>query len=188
MYNPRQNQGHGICGAKNIYSSNVRIDNWVEETIGQHLVQTRGEAEKVYGTVTAESYCDPSQWPELPPMPAKMPSTLELKTKNKDGMPYDLLFEHNEKMKTDDRFRTVTHLTLMSQPQTLRKEFSKDSLSLQKSRQVLEDLNQSYYKTTESRHASAHLIFDPKGSGPSQALVKTAEIPNFRRRCLISKH
>lgn len=90
----KKNQGHGICGAKNIYSSSVRVDNWVEDNIGMQLASHPREPETLYRTNTMMSYIPPAEMPELPPMPANMPSTLELKTKNKDGMPYSLLFEH----------------------------------------------------------------------------------------------
>jgi hypothetical protein len=32
--------------------------------------------------------------PEAPKMPVNIPSTQELKAKNKEGMPYSLLFDH----------------------------------------------------------------------------------------------
>lgn len=89
-----KNQGHGICGSRNIYSSKVRIENWVEEGIAADLVQQNREPAKLYNTVTKDHHCDPAQWPALPAMPAKMPTTLELKTKNKEGLAYELLFEH----------------------------------------------------------------------------------------------
>lgn len=91
-----KNQGHGICGSRNIYSSKVRIDNWVEENIAVDLVNTRQDPPKLYTTLTKESFCDPSLRPELPPLPATMPTPHELKTKNKEGLAYELLFEHGD--------------------------------------------------------------------------------------------
>jgi hypothetical protein len=96
MYN-KKNQGYGICGAKNIYSSKVHLDNWVEDTIGMQLIKEPRPGHVLYQTNTASSYRNPTEQPELPPMPANMPSTLELKTKNKEGMSYALLFEHSQK-------------------------------------------------------------------------------------------
>jgi hypothetical protein len=90
----KKNQGYGICGSKNIYSSKVRLDNWVEDTIGMELGQTERPPYKLYNTVTKEAHCDPSNWPE-PQNLVNMPTPLELKTKNKDGMPYSILFEHS---------------------------------------------------------------------------------------------
>lgn len=99
MYN-KKNQGHGICGARNIYNSKVHIDNWIEDSIGMKLIQNSRPGTVLYETNTASSFNHPSERPDLPPLPANMPSTLELKTKNKDGIPYSLLFEHN--LKTTD--------------------------------------------------------------------------------------
>lgn len=99
----KKNQGYGICGSKNIYSSSVRIDNWVEDNIGMQLGHTERPPFKLYSTVTKEAHCDPSQWPEPQNLPVNMPTPLELKTKNKDGMPYALLFEHNSNVPADVR-------------------------------------------------------------------------------------
>ncbi len=97
----KKNQGYGICGSKNIYSSKVRLDNWVEDTIGMDLGHTERPPFKLYSTVTNETHCDPSLWPEPQKLPANTPTPLELKTKNKDGLPYALLFEHNSNVPTE---------------------------------------------------------------------------------------
>lgn len=90
----KKNQGHGICGAKNIYSTKCFVDNWVEDKIGTTLAANPRPAQTLYSTNTSSSYIPPAEMPEAPPLPANMPSTLELKAKNKEGMPYSLLFEH----------------------------------------------------------------------------------------------
>jgi hypothetical protein len=101
MYN-KKNQGHGICGAKNIYSCKVHVDNWIEDTVGMDLSKNPRTGDTLYRTLTAETFCPPSDRPDLPPLPANMPSTLELKTKNKEGMPYSLLFDHSMKSSESD--------------------------------------------------------------------------------------
>ena len=93
----KKNQGHGICGAKNIYSSNVKLGNWVEDTIGLDMVRNGREVETHYETNTGLSYRDPKEQPPLPNMPINMPTTQELKAKNKEGMPYSLIFDHGLK-------------------------------------------------------------------------------------------
>lgn len=93
----KKNQGHGICGAKNIYSSNVKLGNWVEDTIGLDMVRNGREVHTYYDTNTALSYKDPKEQPPLPNMPINMPTTQELKAKNKEGMPYSLIFDHGLK-------------------------------------------------------------------------------------------
>lgn len=91
----KKDQGYGICGAKNIYSSKVHLDNWVEDEIGMSLIQHPRPAITDYKTNTIRSYVNPAEAPEPPPLPANMPTTHELKTKNKEGMPYALLFQHS---------------------------------------------------------------------------------------------
>lgn len=91
----KKNQGHGICGARNIYSAKVKIDNWVEDEVGMNLSRNPRPPITSYRTNTGTSYIAPSEWPEPAALPAKMPTTLELKTKNKEGMSYALLFEHD---------------------------------------------------------------------------------------------
>ena len=98
----KKNQGHGICGAKNIYSSDVKLGNWVEDTIGLDLVQKGRTIEKNYNTNTALSFKDPKEQPPLPEMPINMPTTQELKAKNKEGMSYSLIFDHGLKTITPE--------------------------------------------------------------------------------------
>lgn len=93
----KKNQGHGICGAKNVYSSNVKLGNWVEDTIGLDLVQKGRHVESNYMSHTSLSYKAPNDQPPLPAMPINMPTTEELKAKNKEGMPYSLIFDHGLK-------------------------------------------------------------------------------------------
>jgi hypothetical protein len=106
MYN-KQNQGYGICGARNIYSSKVRVDNWVEDTIGSELAKQNRSVETLYRTNTASSFIPPSEQPQSPQPNAKMPSVHELKSKNKDGMSYALLFEHGPTSIGNERLTSV---------------------------------------------------------------------------------
>lgn len=93
----KKNQGHGICGAKNLYSTKVKLGNWVEDTIGMDMVEKGRVVESYYETNTACCYKDPKEQPPLPEMPVNMPTTQELKAKNKEGMPYSLIFDHGLK-------------------------------------------------------------------------------------------
>lgn len=83
----------GICGAKNIYSSKVKLDNWVEDDIGVLLSSKPRPPVTLYATNAMVSHCHPNQWPALE-IQTGMLSTHDLKVKNKTGMPYDLLFDH----------------------------------------------------------------------------------------------
>ena len=93
----KKNQGHGICGSKNLYSSNVKLGNWVEDKIGLQLTQQEQPVYKNYMSNTNLSYQDPKDQPPLPSMPVNMPTTQELKAKNKEGMQYSLIFDHGLK-------------------------------------------------------------------------------------------
>jgi hypothetical protein len=179
----KKNQGHGICGSKNVYSSSVRIDNWVEDNIGMQLAANPREPETFYKTNTMMSYVSPSEMPELPPMPSNMPSTLELKTKNKDGMPYSLLFEHGRNNVgsaiANDRFKTTTMLALMTRPDMTPSTQESRILLKQKSKDMLRDFQQTKHMSTESRHASSHLLLNHY---PEENLkLQATELPNFRR-------
>lgn len=93
----QSNQGHGIAGAKNIYSSKVKLGNWVEDSFGKLLTEKPREPPKLFETNTMISHPNPSKWSEPPKMPINMPSTQELKAKNKEGLQYSLLFDHGVK-------------------------------------------------------------------------------------------
>lgn len=98
----QSNQGHGIAGAKNIYSSKVKLGNWVEDSFGKLLTENSREPIKIYETNTMRSHPHPETWPEPPNMPINMLSTQELKAKNKEGLSYSLLFDHGVKEFTAD--------------------------------------------------------------------------------------
>lgn len=93
----KKNQGYGICGSKNIYSARVRVDNWVEDTIGMKLSENPRPGVANYETNTTRCFRPPSECEAPPPMPVNIPSAHELKTKNKEGMPYSLIFDHSMK-------------------------------------------------------------------------------------------
>lgn len=187
----KKNQGFGICGSRNIYSSKVRVDNWVEDNISLDLVKEPRHSQTLYRTVTREGFVDPTQMPEQPPLPVNLPSAFELKTKNKEGMPYSLLFEHNCKpVDSNDRFKSTAALTLMSRPENMKFAENSNKLSRTKSKQILDDINQCYVKSTESRYANAHLLYNPnhkiQDSEESERLG-TVVLPNFKRYALLSK-
>lgn len=113
MFNP--NQGHGICGAKNIYSSKSKLNNYVEDRIGAALASRPRPGNVNYETVTKASFKHPNEQPPLPSVPLNMPTTQELKVKNKDGMSYSMLFEHGLKDIGPEvqRYRTLDEIMRM---------------------------------------------------------------------------
>ena len=99
----KHNQGYGICGSKNIYSSQVKLDNWVEDRIGGDL-KANYDVRKthLYETNTMRSYGPPDMNLLASQPVLNIPSTQELKAKNKEGMPYSLLFDHGTREITPD--------------------------------------------------------------------------------------
>lgn len=94
--------GFGLCGHKNSYNPNVKHGNWIEDNIGGELIQSTRPGKLTYETETRKHYVSPSEMP-YHPNDTKF-SVEEIKTKNKDGLPYTLVFNHSAKV--DDRFRT----------------------------------------------------------------------------------
>lgn len=179
----KHNQGYGICGAKNSYSSKVKLDNWVEDNIGSVLAQNTSSVAHNYDTVQSSCHIHPREMPVSRRPPINMPSTQELKAKNKEGMPYSMLFDHGLRDQLPgERFTTTSMLTIMKPTPQFQNAYEKKTLQRAKSKQMLSDINLSYVKTTEQRMANAHLNFSPKDTTPS--LVKPAnacELPNFHR-------
>jgi len=68
-------------------------------------------------------------------------------------------------------------LTVMQKPNAPVEE--NHSLSRAKSKQVMEDINQCYVKTTESRSAAAHIIYTPINT--DVVASKTSDLPDFKR-------
>jgi len=93
-------------------------------------------------------------------------------------MPYSLIFDHAMKpSESEDRFKTTAMLTIMQKPNVPIEE--NRTLSRQKSKQVIQDINQAYIKTTESRNSAAHVIYTPADT--SVSANSTADLPDFKR-------
>lgn len=108
----KHNQGYGICGAKNIYSTQVKLDNWVEDRFGNDLKSNYDAPRKHhYETNTMRSYGAPDMNLLASQPVLNIPSTQELKAKNKEGMPYSLLFDHGMREITPD-VRPIEYLCL----------------------------------------------------------------------------
>lgn len=116
LYN--KNAGHGITGSKNVFSTKVHLGNWREDIIGKELVQDildsngednhmgRSRSGLLDGRDTISrnrknSFSTSSQvigsntrLKKNPGSDVKFLTQEELKTKNKDGLNYFLLFSH----------------------------------------------------------------------------------------------
>jgi hypothetical protein len=68
-------------------------------------------------------------------------------------------------------------LTIMSRPDQPLSEYRE--LSRQKSKQVIQDVNQCFVKTTENRNSTGHVIFTPVNTDVSDS--QTSALPNFKK-------
>lgn len=116
MYN--KNSGHGITGRKNVYSTKVHLGNWREDIIGKELVQdildsngddnhmgisqsgllagrdTVSRNRKNSFSTSSQAIGSTIRSKKNPANEVKFLTQEELKTKNKDGLNYFLLFSH----------------------------------------------------------------------------------------------
>ena len=91
--NNNKNLGYGICGKKNAYSSKALLDNWREDIIASTSSLKEFKAVEHYQTVSNSTYIDPKSMVMHPNIVlAKTESVANLKARNKEGMPYSLLF------------------------------------------------------------------------------------------------
>eukprot|EP01038_Epipyxis_sp_PR26KG_P006092 gene6092-8395_t len=185
MYN--SNQGHGICGAKNSYSSKIRVGNWVEDNIGMDLSKSKSSnklpVNNQYETIQAASYCPIEKRKELPSLPVNMPTTQELKAKNKEGMPYALLFDHGVRdIPAEDRFKTTAMMVMSKPSETFNTTFERPhkTLERQKSKQNIQDLNLSFVKSSEYNISTSHLAF-VQNTTPKASIGNVQELPRFNR-------
>lgn len=68
-------------------------------------------------------------------------------------------------------------LTIMQKPNMVVEE--NRSLSRQKSKQIIQDINQAYIKTSETRSATAHIIYTPTNTEVAASM--TSDLPDFKR-------
>lgn len=180
----QHNQGYGICGAKNVYSTNVKLGNWVEDKIGRELANQPRRGMITSDTETRLHFTPLENRPEPPNMPVNMPSNQELKAKNKDGMSYSLLFDHGIKpVSTDDRFTTCTMEAMQKRTDLIENALDKKILQRLKAKEMRNDINLSNTKTTEMRFANGHLTVSNSASQTPnvQSIGKTAMVPSFHR-------
>lgn len=105
--------GYGICGHKNTYTCNVKIDNWVEDTVGARLSDYRKPSMGEYSTVTKESFIDPKDMPDKAgPNPSNEPTSAIIE-RNRTGLRHDILFIHGkeEHYSPNDMYMSINQLT-----------------------------------------------------------------------------
>lgn len=171
--------GDGICGMKNIYSSKSLLDNWVEDNFGRDLVAMNRSHKLSFETEAASTHINPAQMVRKCTLPeVKVESVEVVKAKNKEGMPYSLLFGGNGISR--EEYKSTAQLSAVCNPDNTRFSKPDQYLEHQKSKSLMKERDSSHRYTTEYRSLSSRLA---AGSGPSVGPTGDVEdIPDFRRR------
>ncbi|CAM9557986.1 unnamed protein product [Discosporangium mesarthrocarpum] len=108
--------GFGICGHKNAYSNTTKCGNWVEDRFGKAATTCLGVASPptLGSTVVRDDFIHPSRMADnsvLPGEKVDIMSAADIKTKNRNGVSFNLLFGHTKnpqhaKRLQEDRFVT----------------------------------------------------------------------------------
>jgi len=182
------NQGYGICGAKNVYSSKVKLDNWVEDEFGVLLASAPRPPVGRYLSDTRAKHCDPKEMVAHPSMTSiKMMSTAELKAKNKDGTSYAQLFNHGNDMTRDERFNTTfKRLFCENQPHTLSLMRQESDLQKQKNKEKQREVNSLSNLQSQYALSTAYLGKQEERFRPRKANGPSIPIPTFGKHHMLS--
>ncbi len=191
--------GFGICGHKNQYSSAVKNGKWVEDLIGMDLARNPPKPQTPYTTETREKMIDPKDMPNNAGGGSlKMLTASEIKHKNKNGLPADLLFAHLG-APGPDRFTSVSHLCYtggkttglyraeellsMHPPKVLQEVVPVTTLMVRKSKLIAaeEDKVGSYTTTQAGKEGRVQEVPFKIRGGEN---FSDKDIPNFKRRPL----
>jgi hypothetical protein len=176
----KRNQGYGICGMKNIYSSKSLLDNWVEDNFGRDLVAMNRSQQMDFRTEMSATHIDPSQMVRKCTLPeVKVESVEVVKAKNKEGMPYSLLFGGDNITRED--YKSTAQLSQVCNPENSRFAVPEQSLERSKSRNLMKERDSAFRKTTEYRSLNAR-VSPGFGVAVIADLQDVEDIPDFRRR------
>ena len=180
------NQGYGICGAKNVYSGTALLDNWVEDRMGVQLV-SQGDrfGQKFYTTNSHQTHCDPANM-EMHPNSAniKLESVKDLKMRNKEGTPYDLLFSNPTSIANMSPYMTTSQLV---QSKGAGARFAlREGLRTSERQKRIRREDEFANNPKSVSHASSSRIPIPKAREAIDP-ASTEALPIWSRRALISK-
>ena len=198
IYN-RSGGGYGITGSRNVFSTRTHIGNWVEDVIGNDLVQpTRRPFTTLYETAAMNDWIEPSlQTVRTGPNTAKFSGSVrylskeELKIKNKEGMPYDLLFQHGkngEDIPPNQRYQAQSTLSF-AQTQLPKGEDPPVEVRRQreKAKEIKKELEKSYGRTcSEANFANGFAMNSTTLAPRAVTAGESQNLPNFRRKVLVS--
>jgi adenine-specific DNA methylase len=149
------------------YSSKTKEGNWCEDAFGASIYENRTIEPLSYATETTTAFINPKLMNDTASNTTiKIESTYELKVKNKEGLSYEVLFDHG--YPSTDRFyipsRSIPEGTLHQRKQaTIRQE---------------QGMGTTY--TTQSKLAGA-LLRQVDSGAPGRIDGETVDIPDFRR-------
>jgi hypothetical protein len=186
MYHSK-NQGYGICGAKNVYSTSVHVGNWVEDEEGLRIISNPRPCDRFLMSLHREQYTDPAMRPEVPAPPGRMATIQELRDKNKNGLPYTLMFKHGKSdIPIEDRFMELNKKdTLDLSKRVSRYATPERTFEKAKQRMMAQDVALARDKTTEQRAATAQLNSRGWNSVPLAAVGRSDDLPVWNRRKLL---
>ena len=176
----KKNQGYGICGMKNVYSSKSLLGNWVEDNFGCDLVAMPNRtAPRDFTTEYNANHLNPSQMVRKSKVPEiKVESIESVKRKNKEGMPYSLLFGGDEV--GVNGYKSTAKLSELGNTNNLQFAIPERQLERQKARKMMKERDSAFRKTTEVRALNSH---QSEGNGvPAVSIGETEDLPCFNRR------
>lgn len=168
------------------------LDNWVEDGFGaqlHHLAKTNSTQRIIdnhYTSTQRASHIDPalmSYHPNI--LKAKIESAEDVMARNKEGMPYDLLFSYSNN--SDTRFQsTMQAMQIATGNKTYETYARVDGVATrEREKQVKRELKDMQSLTSESRQASRRI--DPGSNQLHKAIRDQAEMPNFARSAQVSQ-
>jgi hypothetical protein len=151
-----------------MYSSRTKEGNWCEDAYGEHLVKTRLILPLSYETETSSKYSHKQIKASALSQTSMIDTAYDLKVKNKDGLSYNLLFDHG--LSSDERFLSS-------------RAIPEGTLHHQRINAARKEVKMASAYATQSRIASA-LVKQPGGITPAILLsdrTKAVSIPTCKR-------
>ena len=198
IYN--RNSGFGITGSRNVYCSKIHIGNWVEDHIGQDLVDNPRPVTTMYETAAMNDWIHPTQQTvHTGPNHSKFSGSIrylskeELKQKNKEGLSYPLLFQHGmrgEDIPAKERYNSQLTLSY-AEPKLLATGFQPSvevRRQTQKAKEIKKEIDLAYNRTcSEATAANGYATHSMSLAPRAVTNGESADLPNFRRQVLISR-
>jgi hypothetical protein len=182
--------GYGICGHKNTYTSKVYDGNWSEDKIATELLMTREVPAPSYQTEQRGNFQNPNEIPEDPRIATvKLESMDDIRAKNKEGLPYALIFDHrNGPQPAQERFKSQYQAAANETYQHFAKP--EGSLYQRKLQEAEDERFDSVHMTTMSKKASQRLNTSPPKTTTQLRVekmkhdLKPETLPKWNRKSL----